>query len=149
MVDRFDQNALLFITNALSFKDSWLYTFEDEDFFGNPITGDFSYLDGREENIEMMQLTSAHIKYERFTVQDLVNGKAFEVVKIPFKNQKFQMKILMPAVEPKDLMLLEHFTAYMISAPSYSDFNLFRTDNDEDFDGVSEAINTNQNLFMI
>ena len=133
-MDRFDQNALLFITNALSFKDSWLYTFEDEDFFGNPITCDFSYLDGREENIEMMQLTSAHIKYERFTVQDLVNGKAFEVVKIPFKNQKFQMKILMPAVEPKDLMWLEHFTE-MISAP-YSDFHLFRTVNDEDFDGV-------------
>ena len=149
-MDRFDQNALLFITNALSFKDSWLYTFEDEDFFGNPITCDFSYLDGREENIEMMQLTSAHIKYERFTVQDLVNGKAFEVVKIPFKNQKFQMKILMPAVEPKDLMWLEHFTEMTFARDlrTEEDFNLFRTVNEEEFDGVSKTFNTIQNLFM-
>ena len=95
-MDSFDQDALLFIANALYFKDSWLYTFEDEDFSGNPITGAFSYLDGREENIEMMQLTSSYIKYERFEIENL-NGKAFEVVKIPYKNKKFQMKIMMPA----------------------------------------------------
>ena len=149
LVDSFDQDALLFIANALYFKDSWLYTFEDEDLSGNPITGGFSYLDGRKENIEMMQLTSSYIKYERFEIESL-NGKAFEVVKIPYKNQKFQMKIMMPAGEPRDLMWLEHFTEMTFARDlrTEEDFNLFRTVNEEEFDGVSETINTIQNMFM-
>jgi len=136
LVDSFDQDALLFIANALYFKDSWLYTFEDEDLSGNPITGGFSYLDGRKENIEMMQLTSSYIKYERFEIESL-NGKAFEVVKIPYKNQKFQMKIMMPAGEPRDLMWLEHFTEMTFARDlrTEEDFNLFRTVNEEEFDG--------------
>ena len=148
LVDSFDQDALLFIANALYFKDSWLYTFEDEDLSGNPITGNFNYLDGKEENIEMMQLTSTYIKYEHFTMEEL-NGKAFEVVKIPYKNKKFQMKIMMAAGEPKDLQWLEHFTEMTFARDlrTDDDFNLFRTVNDEDFDGVSEAINTNQNVY--
>jgi len=136
LVDSFDQDALLFIANALYFKDSWLYTFEDEDLSGNPITGNFNYLDGKEENIEMMQLTSTYIKYEHFTMEEL-NGKAFEVVKIPYKNKKFQMKIMMAAGEPKDLQWLEHFTEMTFARDlrTDDDFNLFRTVNDEDFDG--------------
>ena len=128
----------MFMANALYFKDSWLYTFEDQDLNGNPITGDFNFLDGKKENIDMMQLTSTYIKYGHFTMNQL-SGKAFEVVKIPYKNRKFQMKIIMPAGEPRHLQWLEDFTAmtFIRDQRTSDDFNLFRTVNDEEFDGVS------------
>ena len=127
----------MFIANALYFKDSWLYTFEDEDFNGKPITGNFNYLDGKQEDIDMMQLTSTYIKYEHFTMEKL-NGKAFEVVKIPYKNKKFQMKLMMPAGEPKHLDWLEDFTAMTFARDlrTDKDFNLFRYVDDAKFDGV-------------
>jgi len=136
LVDNFDQNTLMFIANALYFKDSWLYTFEDEDFNGNPITGAFNYLDGKQEDIDMMQLTSTYIKYEHFTLEKL-NGQSFEVVMIPYKNRKFQMKIMMPAGEPKHLEWLEDFTAMTFARDlrSEKDFNLHRYVNDKEFDG--------------
>ena len=137
----------MFIANALYFKDSWLYTFEDEDFNGNPITGNFNYLDGKQEDIDMMQLTSTYIKYEHFTMEKL-NGKAFEVVKIPYKNKKFQMKLMMPAGEPQHLEWLEDFTAMTFARDlrTDQDFNLFRYVDDEEFDGVGEEKTRNQNI---
>jgi len=136
LVDSFDQNTLMFIANALYFKDSWLYTFEDEDFNGNPVTGAFNYIDGKRETLDMMQLTSTYIKYEHFTLEKL-NGKSFEVVIIPYKNRKFQMRIMMPAGEAKHLEWLEDFTAMTFARDlrTEQDFNLFRYVNDEDFDG--------------
>ena len=138
----------MFIANALYFKDSWLYTFEDEDFNGNPITGNFNYLDGKQEDIDMMQLTSTYIKYEHFTMEKL-NGKAFEVVKIPYKNKKFQMKLMMPAGEPQHLEWLEDFTAMTFARDlrTDQDFNLFRYVDDEEFDGVGEETARNQKIY--
>ena len=95
------------------------------------------YLDGKQEDINMMQLTSTYIKYEHFTMEKL-NGKAFEVVKIPYKNKKFQMKLMMPAGEPQHLEWLEDFTAMTFARDlrTDQDFNLFRYVDDEEFDGV-------------
>ena len=135
----------MFIANALYFKDSWLYTFEDEDFNGNPVTGAFNYIDGKQETLDMMQLTSTYIKYEHFTLEKL-NGKSFEVVIIPYKNRKFQMRIMMPAGEAKHLEWLEDFTAMTFARDlrTEQDFNLFRYVNDEDFDGVCKETYKNK-----
>ena len=140
----------MFIANALYFKDSWLYTFEDEDFNGNPVTGAFNYIDGKRETLDMMQLTSTYIKYEHFTLEKL-NGKSFEVVIIPYKNRKFQMRIMMPAGEAKHLEWLEDFTAMTFARDlrTEQDFNLFRYVNDEDFDGVCKETYEKQHQRII
>ena len=130
----------MFIANALYFKESWLYTFEDEDLDGNSITGDFTFLNGNRQSIDMMQLTSSYIQYKQFSIEGL-NGAAFEVVKIPYKNRKFQMKIILPAGKPEHLSWLENFTAltFLRDQRTDDDFNLFKTIKEEDFDGVSES----------
>ena len=130
----------MFIANALYFKESWLYTFEDEDLEGNSITGDFTFLNGNRQSIDMMQLTSSYIQYKQFSIEGL-NGAAFEVVKIPYKNRKFQMKIILPAGKPEHLSWLENFTAltFLRDQRTDDDFNLFKTIKEEEFDGVSES----------
>ena len=63
MVSGFNENTLMFISNALYFKDSWLYTFEEFDSKGNKIQDVFQTPSGQKV-VDMIELTSATIKHK-------------------------------------------------------------------------------------
>ena len=111
----------MFLANTLYFKDSWLYSFEDEEFDGTPIKGNFkTYEDSVGTEIDMMQLTSKTIKYEKFELPQ--KAGSFEAIKIPYNSEKFDLKIILPA---DDLRLLEDFTN-LTFVRATDNLNLFR-----------------------
>jgi len=121
IVNGFSDNALMFLANTLYFKDSWLYSFEDEEFDGTPIKGKFkTYEDSLGTEIDMMQLTSKTIKYEKFELPQ--KAGSFEAIRIPYNSEKFDLKIILPA---DDLRLLEDFTNLTFVRDT-DNFNLFR-----------------------
>ena len=121
IVNGFSDNALMFLADTLYFKDSWLYAFEDEEFDGTPIKGKFkTYEDSLGTEIDMMQLTSKTIKYEKFELPQ--KAGSFEAIKIPYNSEKFDLKIILPA---DDLRLLEDFTNLTFVRDT-DNFNLFR-----------------------
>jgi len=121
IVNGFSDNALMFLANTLYFKDSWLYSFEDHEFDGTPIKGNFkTYGDAIGTEIDMMQLTSKTIKYDKFDLPQ--KAGSFEAIKIPYDSEKFDLKIILPV---KDLRLLEDFTNLTFIRDA-DNFNLFR-----------------------
>lgn len=122
LIDEFSPNTLMFIANAIHFKESWIHPFEDE-IRGTKITEMFSLLDGQ-IMVDMIQQSSRTFKYQTFVSHDI----EFESVIIPYKNEKFHMKIIMPRDKPSDLLTLEFFANFTnikdLRAPD--EFNLFR-----------------------
>merc|ERR1711868_309073 len=70
--------------------------------------------------IDMMQLTSKTIKYDKFDLPQ--KAGSFEAIKIPYDSEKFDLKIILPV---KDLRLLEDFTNLTFIRDA-DNFNLFR-----------------------
>jgi len=124
IVNEFPDNALMFLANTIYFKDSWLYSFEDQEFDGKPIRGKFfTYEDDQKSfgtEVDMMQLTSKTIEYEKFELPE--DSGSFEAIKIPYDSEMFDLKIILPTNE---LRLLEDFTNLTFVRDS-DEYNLFR-----------------------
>ena len=139
LVDGFSENTLMFLANALYFKDSWLYPFEDLSVDGSKLRDNFQTSSGEFLEVDMMQLSSNSMKHEVFDIPagSLRNG-SFDVVKIPYKNERFVMKIMVPTQEPDHFGFLEDFTnlTFVRDLRSENHFNLFRHVGEKEFTGV-------------
>ena len=139
LVDGFSENTLMFLANALYFKDSWLYPFEDLSVDGSKLRDNFQTSSGEFLEVDMMQLSSNSMKHEVFDIPagSLRNG-SFDVVKIPYKNERFVMKIMVPTQEPDHFGFLEDFTnlTFVRDLRSENHFNLFRHVGEKQFTGV-------------
>jgi len=138
LVDGFSENTLMFLANALYFKDSWLYPFEDLAVDGSKLRDNFQTSSGEFLEVDMMQLSSNSMKHEVFDIPagSLRNG-SFDVVKIPYKNERFVMKIMVPTQEPDHFGFLEDFTnlTFVRDLRSENHFNLFRHVGEKQFTG--------------
>lgn len=138
LVDSFSENTLMFLANALYFKDSWLYPFEDLSVDGSKLRDNFLTSDGESLEVDMMQLSSNSMKHEVFDVPGLFRDGLFDVVKIPYKNERFVMKIMVPTQDAAHFGLLEDFTnlTFVRDLRQDSHFNLFRHVGEKEFTGV-------------
>ena len=138
LVDGFSENTLMFLANALYFKDSWLYPFEDLAVDGSKLRDNFLTSDGDLIEVDMMQLSSNSMKHEVFDVPGSFRDGLFDVVKIPYKNERFVMKIMVPTQDTDHFWLLEDFTNLTFVRDLRQDdhFNLFRHVGDREFTGV-------------
>jgi len=138
LVRGFNENTLMFISNALYFKDSWLYTFDEFDSKGRKIKDIFQTPQGEKE-VEMIELTSATIKHEVFKINNLDEFVKFEAVKIPYKNENFDLKIIIPSSDSNQhsLAKLESFAnfTYVKDKRTEHDFNLFSLVGESEFSG--------------
>jgi len=137
LVDSFSENTLMFLANALYFKDSWLYPFEDLSVDGSKLRDNFLTSDGESLEVDMMQLSSNSMKHEVFDVPGLFRDGLFDVVKIPYKNERFVMKIMVPTQDAAHFGLLEDFTnlTFVRDLRQDSHFNLFRHVGEKEFTG--------------
>jgi len=96
LVDSFTTNTQMFIANALFFKEDWLIPFND---FEGRLMVEFETPSGKSK-IPMIWQESDKIRY--FVIED----ERLEIVTIPYKNEIFEMKIIIPS-GIKHLLILE------------------------------------------
>jgi len=106
LVEDFSPDTQMFLANALYFKENWRFPFDELDTTGNKLMEDFHYKDSESVPVGMMQLVSQYVEYEEF---DFPQGQSFSVVKIPYEDKNFEMKIILPKTGERhlDLNLLE------------------------------------------
>lgn len=82
ILDRTDANSIIYLINALYFKGIWKYKFEKDK------TKKMPFVNSTEtKNVDMMQLEENIPYYENET---------FSAIKLPYKNDKFSMTVLLP-----------------------------------------------------
>jgi len=90
LVDEFSPETKLFLANALYFNEEWKFPFLDE-LAGEPIFKEFQV--GKEKkSVRMMELTSEELVYGEIADK----SAEVEVVSIPYKNEDFEMQIIVP-----------------------------------------------------
>jgi len=99
LVDSFTPNTQMFIANALYFKEDWLTPFDEKDSEGKKLMVDFETPSGKAK-VAMIRQISEKIRYFNF------ESERVEIVTIPYKNNIFEMKIIIPA-GINHLMILE------------------------------------------
>lgn len=82
IIERIRPEEVMFLINALYFKSDWKYGFDKEKTQEMPFYGDNGI-----ENVATMQLTDSLSFYE---------NNALSMVKLPYKNDKYSMTILLP-----------------------------------------------------
>merc|ERR1719450_825748 len=92
LVDGFSADTQMFIANALYFKEGWLTPFEEEDFKGNQLVRDFETPSGK---VKVAMLYQESDKFGYGEILTKYNRK-LEVVTIPYKNDDFEMQIIIP-----------------------------------------------------
>jgi len=102
LVDEFSANAVLYLANALYFKEDWLIPFDDETFQGQPLEHEFETPSGN-KTVPMIQQINENAKYEEIT---LGNSQNVDIVTLPYKNDLFEMQIIIPK-SINDMKILE------------------------------------------
>merc|ERR1712110_518932 len=98
LVDSLDPQTLIFIANALYFKDKWLYPFQEMHLNGQPLDDIYFNLEegnGTEQiKVPMMLSKSEDIGFGTIGNEDYET--LAEVIHIPYISGKFRMKIIVP-----------------------------------------------------
>merc|ERR1711971_1167272 len=92
MVEEFSSNTVLYLANALYFKEEWLVPFEDVNYDDTPLTGNFETPTGPKE-VGMIQQINSNATYGEIKIH---SDELVEVVSIPYKNDLFEMQIILP-----------------------------------------------------
>jgi len=139
MVEEFSSNTVLYLANALYFKEEWLVPFDDVNYDDTPLTGNFETPTGPKE-VGMIQQINSNATYGEIKIY---SDELVEVVSLPYKNDLFEMQIILPKnkaqfsrMEEKmkqsnDRDLTEKETGY---------FNMFSSQKDEVIDELKEGI---------
>ena len=126
LVSDFSPETQMFLANALYFKQSWKFAFDEKDLKGNKLKADFHFKDEGILPVDMMQLVSRFVEYEEF---DLPNSRqGFSVIKIPYENKDLEMKIILPKTKNRylDLTLLETYLNLTINMDQVREKNILR-----------------------
>ena len=110
MVDSFSDETVLFIANAMYFKEDWLVPFED---IGEWPSDDYAWLlsdeyttivpeqefkgefqtNGGSKKVNMMQQDNSDASYREI---ELFSNISVEVISLPYKNDLFEMHLIVP-----------------------------------------------------
>jgi len=124
LVEEFSPETKFFLANALYFNEKWKYPFTEETPLGEEIFADFKV--GKDtKNVKMMELTSTELVYGEIST----NGNEMEVVTVPYKNDDFEMQIILPrektTLQRIEFELTRQEEKDLIHAGDESYFNLF------------------------
>eukprot|EP00090_Calanus_glacialis_P012407 TRINITY_DN2095_c0_g1_i1.p1 TRINITY_DN2095_c0_g1~~TRINITY_DN2095_c0_g1_i1.p1 ORF type:complete len:431 (-),score=112.20 TRINITY_DN2095_c0_g1_i1:45-1337(-) len=133
LVDSFSSETQMFLANALYFNEKWLEPFEETDYAGNIIEEYFNTNAGKVK-VPMIQQTSSKMIYGEIQTE---NG-ILEVVTIPYKNNNFEMQIIIPK-DKKGLNILEDQMKLKEAQDDKSSFNLFKVLKNESFDYIKDV----------
>merc|ERR1712032_1308886 len=89
---KFSSNTVLYLANALYFKEEWLVPFEDLNYDDSPLTGNFETPTGAKE-VGMIQQINSNATYGEIKI---FQNEVVEVVSLPYKNDLFEMQIILP-----------------------------------------------------
>merc|ERR1719331_1869057 len=92
MVEEFSSNTVLYLANALYFKEEWLVPFDNVNYDDTPLTGNFETPTGPKE-VGMIQQINSNATYGEIKIH---SDELVEVVSIPYKNDLFEMQIILP-----------------------------------------------------
>merc|ERR1719400_2313518 len=92
MVEEFSSNTVLYLANALYFKEEWLVPFEDLNYDDSPLTGNFETPTGAKE-VGMIQQINSNATYGEIKI---FQNEVVEGVSLPYKNDLFEMQIILP-----------------------------------------------------
>jgi len=101
LVDRFSPDTMMFLANALYFKEKWLEPFEDTDYAGNAFE-EYFHTNTEKVKVPMIQQISSKMVYGEIQT----NNQLLQVVTIPYENSGFEMQIIIPK-SAKGLNILE------------------------------------------
>jgi len=127
IVDSLDPQTVLFLANALYFKDKWLYPFQETHLNGESLEDIlFNIEDGNgteKIRVPMMLTKSEDIGYG--TIGNDQNGVLAHVLHIPYISQQFRMKIIIPTKKTqKPLKALEKFMSINNEKPAGNIFSM-------------------------
>merc|ERR1719412_350886 len=92
MGEEFSSNTVLYLANALYFKEEWLVPFDDVNYDDSPLTGNFETPTGPKE-VGMIQQINSNATYGEIKIY---RDELVEVVSLPYKNDLFEMQIILP-----------------------------------------------------
>ena len=79
-----DQLTRLVLANAIYFKGSWYYPFNEAGTMAAP----FDLLDGSQAEVDMMAMAGEHLMYAK--------GNGYQVVQLPYMSNDFVMTLIVP-----------------------------------------------------
>merc|ERR1712066_88285 len=126
LVEGFNLDTQMFLANASYFKENWRFPFDVKNFNGSDLEADFRYQEEESTPLKMMQLISSYIQYEEFDLPGLRQG--FSLIRIPYENKNFEMKIILPKTTGRklDLKLLETYLKLTINMDQTREKNILR-----------------------
>ena len=88
--------------------------------------GDFFFQEGKSVPVNMMKVVSQQIQYEEFQLPGTNQG--FSLIRIPYENKDFEMKIILPKTTGRylDLKVLETYLNLTINMDQTREKNIFR-----------------------
>merc|ERR1711971_1264017 len=139
MVEEFSSNTVLYLANALYFKEEWLVPFEDVNYDDTPLTGNFETPTGPKE-VGMIQQINSNATYGEIKIH---SDELVEVVSIPYKNDLFEMQIILPKNKGQfsrmeEKMKLSNKRDLTENQKGY--FNIFSSKKNEIMDELKEGI---------
>ena len=95
---------------------------------GTPLMEDFHFQEGQTAPVKMMKVVSRHIQYEEFQLPGTNQG--FALIRIPYENKDFEMKIILPKTSGGylDLKVLETYLNLTINMDQTREKNIFRVE---------------------
>jgi len=140
MVEEFSSNTVLYLANALYFKEEWLVPFDDVNYDDTPLLGNFETPTGPKE-VGMIQQINSNATYGEIKI--FQDDELVEVVSLPYKNDLFEMQIILPKNKAQfsrmeDKMKLSNERDLTEAETGY--FNMFSSKKNEVIDELKEDI---------
>jgi serpin B len=139
MVEEFSSNTVLYLANALYFKEEWLVPFDDVNYDDTPLTGNFETPTGPKE-VGMIQQINSNATYGEIKIH---SDELVEVVSIPYKNDLFEMQIILPKNKVQFSRMEEKMKLSNkrdLTAAETGYFNMFSSKKNEVIDELKEDI---------
>jgi len=139
MVEEFSSNTVLYLANALYFKEEWLVPFDDVNYDDTPLTGNFETPTGPKE-VGMIQQINSNATYGEIKIY---SDELVEVVSLPYKNELFEMQIILPKNKAQFSRMedkMKRSNERDLTATETGYFNMFSSKKNEVIDELKEDI---------
>ena len=139
VVEEFSSNTVLYLANALYFNEEWLVPFDDVNFDGTPLRGNFETPTGPKE-VGMIQQINSNASYGEIKIY---RDELVEVVSLPYKNELFEMQIILPKNKAQFSRMedkMKRSNERDLTAAETGYFNMFSSKKNEVIDELKEDI---------
>ena len=106
--DSIDSDAVLFLANAVHFKEAWTVAFDEV-----PDPVDFALSNGNVKKVKMMERISSSLATKSFTFKKVLPDVKMTLVVLPYStaNGRFEMHIVMPGKSGSLDQIMDYLTS--------------------------------------